>query len=68
MVCRLEASCFASSEDVLTGKITEHVDLIGLAKRGVRLGYTPDVLNGAGGFIMPSSANLARIIEKPRLS
>ncbi|KAF9652582.1 hypothetical protein BDM02DRAFT_3178153 [Thelephora ganbajun] len=25
----------------------EHVDLAGLAKRGVRLGYTPDVLNGA---------------------
>jgi len=25
----------------------EHVDLAGLAKRGVRLGYTPDVLNDA---------------------
>jgi hypothetical protein len=25
------------------------VDLVGLAKRGVRLGYTPDVLNDAGG-------------------
>lgn len=29
-------------------KKIEHVDLAGLAKRGVRLGYTPNVLNDAG--------------------
>lgn len=30
-------------------KQTDHVDLAGLAKRGVKLGYTPDILSDAGG-------------------
>ena len=45
----------------LTGnKQTEHVDLAGLAKRGVRLGYTPDVLNDAGRWITTRSVNPGR--------
>ena len=45
----------------------EHVDLVGLAKRGVRLGYTPDVLNDAGGWITTRSLNPAGLLENNAL-
>jgi len=31
----------------------EHMELAALAKRGLRLGYTPDVLNDAGNLNIP---------------
>jgi len=54
---------FASSKGLLI-EGTEHVDLAGVAKRGVRLGYTPDVLNDAGRWTTACSVNSAGGIGK----
>lgn len=34
--------------DICTNLVSEHVSLPALGKRGIRLGYTPDVLTDAG--------------------